>query len=45
MITLYDFAPSGNAYRARLFLNLLGLSYEESLIDLRLGQHGTDTGG
>jgi len=39
MITLYDFAPSGNAYRARLFLSLLGLEYEKSLIDLRLGQH------
>jgi len=39
MITLYDFPPSGNAYRARLFLSLLGLEYENSLIDLRLGQH------
>ncbi len=39
MITLYDFPPSGNAYRARLFLNLLGLEYENSLIDLRSGQH------
>ncbi len=39
MITLYDFAPSGNAYRTRLFLNLLGVSYENSPIDLSLGQH------
>jgi len=39
MITLYDFPLSGNAYRARLFLSLLGLEYENSLIDLSLGQH------
>ncbi len=39
MITLYDFSPSGNSYRARLFLNLLGLEYENSPIDLRQGQH------
>ena len=39
MITLYDFAPSGNSYRARLFLSLLGLGYEKSLIDLGAGQH------
>jgi len=39
MITLYDYPPSGNAYRARLFLSLLGLEYENSPINLAQGQH------
>lgn len=39
MITLYDFPLSGNAYRARLFLSLLGLDYKNSLIDLAQGEH------
>jgi len=39
MITLYDFPLSGNAYRVRLFLKLLGLEHETTLIDLARRQH------
>ena len=42
MITLYDFPLSGNAYRVRLFLSLLGLEHETTLVDLKLGQHKQD---
>jgi glutathione S-transferase len=36
---LYDFQLSGNSYRARLFLALLGLSYELKPVDLTKGEH------
>jgi glutathione S-transferase len=36
---LYDFQLSGNSYRARLFLSLLGLSYEIKPVDLTKGEH------
>ncbi|MGE5170456.1 MAG: glutathione S-transferase family protein [Rudaea sp.] len=36
---LYDFEASGNAYRARLFLSLLGLQYERATVDLMKGEH------
>jgi len=39
MMTLYDFPLSGNSYRARLFLSLLGLEYEKYPINLAQGQH------
>jgi glutathione S-transferase len=34
MITLYDMERSGNAYKARLFLALLGLDYTKHTVDL-----------
>jgi glutathione S-transferase len=34
MLTLYDFTRSGNAYKARLMLSLLGLGYERRTVDL-----------
>jgi len=39
MITLYDFPLSGNAYRVRLFLSILGLDYQNEQINLGTGQH------
>jgi glutathione S-transferase len=36
---LYDFQLSGNSYRARLFLSLLGLQYELKPVDLVKGEH------
>jgi glutathione S-transferase len=39
MIRLYDFQLSGNSYRARLFLSLLGLTYELQPVDLIKGEH------
>ena len=38
MITLYDFELSGNAYKVRLLLSLLGLKYERVPVDLRQGE-------
>jgi glutathione S-transferase len=35
---LYDFELSGNAYRVRLLLSLLGLEYERVPVDLRQGE-------
>lgn len=34
MITLYDYEMSGNCYKARLMLSLLGVAYEKRLVDL-----------
>lgn len=34
MITLYDFEMSGNCYKARLMLALLGLDYQKRVVDL-----------
>jgi len=39
MITLYDFPLSGNAHRARLFLSILGLEYENKRVSLPDGEH------
>jgi glutathione S-transferase len=36
---LYDLEASGNAYRARLFLSLLGLEYERVTVNLMKGEH------
>ena len=38
MIKLYDMERSGNCYKARLMLSLLGLPYEKVLVDLSKGQ-------
>lgn len=43
MIRLYGMALSGNAYKVRLFLELLGLEYEESVIDLQAGENRTES--
>lgn len=40
-LRLHDFALSGHAHRARLFLSLLGLAYETVPVDLRQGGHKT----
>ncbi|MCA9646209.1 MAG: glutathione S-transferase [Polyangiaceae bacterium] len=37
-ILLYGFPLSGHAHRARLMLNLLGLAFEETLVDLAKGE-------
>jgi len=37
-VKLYDFELSGNAYKIRLFLSLLGLDYERVAVDLRQGE-------
>ena len=42
MITLYGMALSGNAYKARLLLALLGLEYEEIPVNLRTGENRTE---
>ncbi len=39
MLKLYDFPLSGNCYKVRLFLSLLGLDYEPIVVDLRAGEH------
>jgi glutathione S-transferase len=41
MLKLYNFERSGNCYRARLMLGLLGLGYEKTTVDLTKGQHLT----
>ena len=41
MITLYGSPVSGNAYKARLLLGLLGLEFEETVIDLQAGENRT----
>jgi len=38
-LRLYGFPLSGHAHRARLFLSLLGLSFEEVPVDLANGAH------
>ena len=42
MIRLYGAPLSGNAYKARLLLELLGLEYEETVIDLQAGENRTE---
>ena len=42
MIKLHGAALSGNSYKARLLLELLGLEYEEIPIDLRSGENRTE---
>ncbi len=39
MITLYDYWRSSAAYRVRMALNLLGLSYQSHPVDLVKGEH------
>lgn len=38
-LQLYDFTWSGHAHRVRLFLSLLGQSYEKIRVDMRQGDH------
>lgn len=38
MIKLYDFPLSGHGHRARLFLSLLNVEYENITVDLRKGE-------
>lgn len=38
MITLYDYELSGNCYKLRLFMSILGLSYETRSIDFYPGR-------
>lgn len=42
MIKLYDFPLSGHAHRARLMLSLLGLQYENIVVDLANGEQKSD---
>ena len=42
MITLYGAPLSGNAYKARLLLRLLGLEFEETVINLQTGENRTE---
>ena len=39
MIKLYDYQLSGNSYKVRLMLSLLGLEHETVWVDLDNGQH------
>lgn len=39
MPTLYDHPLSGNCHKVRLFLSLLGLSYDRILVDVPKGAH------
>ena len=43
MIRLYGAPLSGNAYKARLLLVLLGLEFEEVVINLQTGEHRTES--
>ena len=43
MITLYGMALSGNAYKVRLLLELLGVEYEEIPVNLRTGENRTES--
>ena len=43
MITLYGMALSGNAYKVRLLLELLGVEYEEVPVNLRDGENRTES--
>ena len=36
---LYDFEKSGNCYKIRLFLSILGLEYTKMSVDLRAGEN------
>ncbi len=39
MIALYDFTLSGNCYKVRLMLALLGLEYKAIPVNLKEGEH------
>lgn len=39
MLKLYDFALSGNSYKARLMLSLLNLEHKIVSVDLKSGEH------
>lgn len=39
---LYDFSPSGNCYKIRLFLSILALDYTRIPVDLAAGRHLDD---
>lgn len=41
MITLYGHPISGNSHRVANFLNILGLEYNDQIIDLSKGEHKT----
>ena len=43
MITLYGAPLSGNAYKARLLLNLLGLEFEEIVVNLQTGENRAES--
>ena len=43
MITLYGGPRSGNAYKVRLLLTLLGLEFEETVINLQAGENRTES--
>ena len=43
MIRLYGMALSGNTYKVRLLLELLGLEYEETPVNLRNGENRTES--
>ena len=43
MIKLYGMALSGNAYKVRLLLELLGVEYEEIPVNLRTGENRTES--
>ena len=43
MIRLYGMALSGNAYKVRLLLGLLGVEYQEIPINLRTGENRTES--
>ena len=43
MITLYGGPLSGNAYKVRLLLNLLGLEFEEAVVNLQTRENQTDS--
>ena len=43
MITLYGGPRSGNAYKVRLLLTLLGLKFEETVINLQTGDNRTES--
>jgi glutathione S-transferase len=42
VITLFDLAPSLNAYKIRLLLSLLSLQYQAVPVDVTRGEHRTD---
>ena len=43
MITLYGGPRSGNAYKVRLLLSLLGLEFEETVINLQTEENRTES--
>ena len=43
MIKLYGSPISGNAYKVRLLLGLLGLEFEETVVDLQTGENRTES--